>query len=326
MHYAIVYVKVIAINNELKMKENQIEHLRHTARKLIRELGMLELEPENTQKTPAHWHALIEVSKTPGITISELGRLLLMSISTISRLVKSLVKNGFLDLGEGKDKREKSLFLSDEGQLEIHKINAFSDSKIRGAFDFLTDEEIPQIIHALSKYGEALEKSRTMREEIKIMTLSTSRTIRKQIVNMISDIQKKEFLIPITIETNSGVLKAEEEYYYNHSYNFWYAVNAEGKVVGSIGLKKINNQYGEIKKLFVIKEYRSKGVAQKLMDTLLKASFKHQFKFLILGTVDKFHAAHKFYTKYGFDQVSQKDLPKEFETNPLDNLFFRRQN
>ena len=306
------------------MKDKQTEVLRSSARKLVRELGMLDLEPDNAQKTPAHWHALIEVAKNQGITISELGRILLMSISTISRLIKSLVKNGFLDLKEGKDKRGKSLFLTNKGEAEVRKINAFSDSKISGAFEFLTDEDINQIIRAIIKYGDALEKSRVVREEVKIVTLSTSRTIRKQIVNMISDIQSKEFLIPITTETNAGVLKAEEEFYYNNSYNFWYAVNAEGKILGSIGLKKINREYGEIKKLFVIKEYRSKEVAQKLMDTLLKAASKHKFKFLILGTVDKLQAAHKFYAKYGFTLVKQKDLPSGFEKNPLDNLFFRR--
>lgn len=306
------------------MKQKQIEALRYSARKLIRELGMLELDPESPQKTPGHWHALIEVAKEPGITISELGHLLLMSVSTISRVVKSLVKNKFLDLKEGHDKREKSLFLTGRGQEEIRKINTFSDSKIRGAFEFLTDEETKQIILAITKYGEALEKSRLMREEVKIVTLSTSRTIRKQVVKMISDIQKEEFLIPITNETNAGVLKAEEEYYYNNSYNFWYAVNDEGKILGSIGLKKINKEYGEIKKLFVIKEYRGKGVAQKLMNTLLKAASRHKFKILVLGTVDKLHAAHKFYTKYGFTQISQNDLPPGFEINPLDSLFFRR--
>lgn len=306
------------------MKGKQIEALRHSARKLIRELGMLELDPKNSGKTPGYWHALIEVSKSPGITISELGHLLLMSISTISRLVKSLAKNGLLNLQESDDKREKSVFLTNRGEIEIRKINAFSDSKISGAFEFLNDEEVHQIINAITKYGEALEKSRGMRERIKIATLSTSRTIRKQIVNMISGIQEKEFLIPITKETNSCVLKAEEEFYYDNSYNFWYAVNDEGKILGSIGLKKINIRYGEIKKFFVIKEYRGKGVAQKLMTTLLKAALKHKFAFLVLGTMDKFHAAQKFYAKYGFNLINQKDLPPEFKVNSFDNVFFRK--
>ncbi|HEV8052842.1 MAG TPA: helix-turn-helix domain-containing GNAT family N-acetyltransferase [Parachlamydiaceae bacterium] len=307
------------------MREVRIDELRHTARKLIRELGMLEVDPKNSQKTPGDWHALLEVAKHPGITISELGRLLLMSISTISRLVKSLDKNGFLILKEGNDKREKSLFLTDIGEGEVRKINEFSDSKIRGAFEFLSDEEIHQIINAIAKYGEALEKGRVMREEIKIVTLSTSRTIRKQIVNMISDIQENEFLIPITKETNSGILKAEEEFYYNNSYNFWYAVNKEGKILGSIGLKKNSDHYGEIKKLFVIKDYRGKGVAQKLMNTLLKAASKHKFDFLILGTIDKLLAAHKFYSKCGFTLISQSELPSGFEINLFDNLFFRKE-
>ena len=120
----------------------------------------------------------------------------------------------------------------------------------------------------------------------------------------------------------TGILKAEEEYYYDNSYNFWYAVNDAGKIVGSVGLKKIDACYGEIKKLFVVKEYRGKGVAQKLMNTLFKAASKHQFEFLILGTVDKLHAAHKFYAKYGFTLMLQQDLPYGFERNPLDTLFF----
>lgn len=306
------------------MKEKQIELLRSVSRKLVRELGMLQVEPENSQKTPGHWHTLIEVAKKPGITISELGRLLLLSISTISRIVKFLTKNGYVEVKEGEDRREKSLFLTKEGLQEIQKIDAVSDAKIIGAFEFLTDLEIGQIINGITRYGAALEKSRQMRDSVKIVTLSTSRTLRKQIVKMISDIQKKEFLIPITPEINAGILKAENEYYYYNSYNFWYAVNEEGKILGSIGLKRVNSRIGQVKKMFVIKEYRSKGVAQKLMNTLLKAAVKHQFKELLLGTTEKFHAAHKFYAKCGFTPIGKKELPREFEKNPFECLFLKK--
>lgn len=300
-----------------------IDKLRHCSRKLVRELGMLELNKNNVEETPGHWHALIEISKEPGITISQLGNLLLFSLSTMSRVVKSLVKNGFVNFLEGNDKREKYLYLTDKGLDEIKKIDAFSQSKICGAFEFLTKPEIKHIIDAISKYSEALEKSRSMREDIKIVTLSTSRTIRKQIINMIENIQKNEFAISINDTINLCVLRAEEEFYYEHTYNFWYAVDSNGKILGSIGLKKIDDQYGEIKKFFVIKEYRGKGVAQKLMSTLLKAASKHKFKFLILGTVDKLLAAHKFYNKHGFKQIASKDLPDKFERCVVDTVFFK---
>jgi len=304
------------------MDSKQIESLRHSSRKLIRELGMLELSQENSSENPSNWHALIEISKDPGITISKLGHLLLMSNSKISRLVKSLEENKLLELQQGQDKREKYLYLSSNGELEIKKINNFSKEKISGALDFLDSEEITQIIKAINKYSNALEKNRLIDEQVKISTLSTSRTLRQQIINMIEKIQKSEFLIPITDEINACILKAEKDFYYNNSYNFWYATNAKGEIIGSIGLKKINNRYAEIKKFFVTPKYRGRGVAQQLMQTLVNAAMKHHFNFLFLGTVDRLKAAQKFYIKCGFTPIKKSELPSGFEICPLDEVFF----
>ncbi|HVV67744.1 MAG TPA: helix-turn-helix domain-containing GNAT family N-acetyltransferase [Gammaproteobacteria bacterium] len=305
------------------MKVTQIETLREVSRKLVRELGILQVDQLDSNMTPGHWHALIEINRVSDITISNLAELLLMSVSKMSRIVKYLEKNDWIELKAGIDKREKYLHTTLKGKSEIKKIDKFSISKVSGAFEFLDDSEMLKIIEAISKYSAALEKSRLKKEQIKIATLSTSRPLRQQIVSMISNIQKNEFSIPISKETNAGILKAEQEYYYNNSYNFWYAVDEQGKIIGSIGLKKIDAKTGEVKKFFVTSEYRGKGVAQKLMDTLLKASVKHGFRCLYLGTVSKLHAAQKFYQKYGFKSISRQDLPENFEICPLDSRFFK---
>ncbi len=44
---------------------------------------------------------------------------------------------------------------------------------------------------------------------------------------------------------------------------------------------------------------------------------------LYLGTVDKLHAAHRFYEKYGFSRISEKELSADFHKCPLDTLFFK---
>ncbi len=305
------------------MKTKYIDPLRLESRILIRELGLLQLNNANSEVSPGHWHALIEISREPGTTISKLGQQLLMSVSTISRLVSSLTRHGFLILQAGNDKREKYLRLTNKGQSEIQKIDAFSNSKIKGAFELLTSEEIDQIITSISIYSHALEKSRMIRENVTVATLPTSRTVRKQIVNMIADIQANEFQIPITDEINLCVLRAEADFYYGQSYNFWYATDDKGRIIGSIGLKKVDNQHAEVKKFFVTKEYRGKGVAQKLLETLLKAASKHQFDFLVLGTVDTLKAAHRFYNKYGFELIEQKNLPGKFDVCHLDTVFFK---
>lgn len=302
---------------------NVIENLRQAARKLVRELGVLQLNMSRTNRTPQHWHALIEIKNEPNITIANLGHLLLLTPSNMSRIVSALVKEGLVDVGSGVDKREKYLQITAKGNQELHHIDEFSVTKVKEALEYLTVEDQQQIIAAMQKYADALYRSRSMRDKVKIHTLSTSRVLRKQIISMIESIQKQEFSIPVTEEINIGILKAENEYYFNHSCNFWYAVDDEGKIIGSIGLKKINKHDGEIKKFFVAKSYRGKGVARRLLSTLLTAAVKHRFSHLYLGTVDVLHAAKRFYEKSGFVRIPAAKLPAEFIKCELDTLFFK---
>jgi DNA-binding MarR family transcriptional regulator/N-acetylglutamate synthase-like GNAT family acetyltransferase len=300
-----------------------IQLLRHSARKLIRELGVLELDKANLNRTPQHWHALIEIMNTPNITLAKLGHLLLLPPSTMSRVINNLLKEKMIMTTTGSDKREKYLSITPKGLAEIKLIDDFSHQKIIRALKFLTEEDQHDIIMGIQKYADALEKSRLLSEQIKIHTLSTSRALRKQIINMISNIQINEFSIPITDDINAGILKAEEEYYFNQSYNFWYAVDNTGNMIGSIGLKKIDDHTGELKKFFVHQNYRGKGLAKKLLATLFKAAHKHQFKYLYLGTVDILKAAHRFYEKSGFTRITENKLPANFSKCRLDTLFFK---
>lgn len=305
------------------MNRDHINKLRQSSRKLIRELGMLQIDKANSHRTPRHWHSLIEIAKEPGITISKLGQILLLSTSATSRMITALQRDDLVHLKDGIDKREKYLYLTKKGLAEIEYIDEFSDSKIIRAFELLTKEDQEHIISGIEKYADALEKSRIQKNDIKIHTLSTSRALRKQIISMIETIQIDEFSLPITPDINASILKAEQDFYFNNSYNFWYAIDKNGKIIGSIGLKKINKTTAEIKKFFVEKNYRGKGIAQKLMQSLLDAAIKHQFKTLYLGTVAALKAAQRFYKKNGFIQISKNQLPTQFELCPLDTNFFK---
>ena len=305
------------------MNQDQIEELRYASRKLVRELGMLQLNHE--KQTPSHWHALIEISRSPGITISQLSSLLLLSASNMSRVVGALLKEELVTFQDGLDRREKRILLTKKGEQEIKIIDQFSNSKIVGAFAHLSSKEQDQIVSSIEKYANALETSRISQEEIKIgiHTLSTSRTLRRQVVGLIEGIQKGEYSIKIDPDANSCVMRAEEDFCYNHSCNFWYAVDQKGEIVGSIGLKKIDAKCGEMKKFFVHKEYRGKGVAQKLFATLMEAAVKHRFSWIYLGTIEELKAAQKFYKKCGFIQIPKSQLPKQYMAFPLDNVFFK---
>lgn len=302
--------------------KNQIESLRFCSRKLLRELGILGIE-DQTDFSPGHWHALIEIDQEPGITISKLRTLLIMSLSRISRITKALLNEGLVESNPGADKREKYLHITPLGKKALKRIDEYSRKKIEGAFEYMNEQEIRALIESIEKYAGALEKSRLFAEQVKIATLSTSRTIRKQIISMIENIQRNEFSIQVSESANLCILKAEENYYFNKTYNFWYAVDESGKIIGSIGLRQIDEETGQVKKFFVAKEYRGKGIAQKLMESMRKAALKHGFHTLYLGTVDVLKAAHKFYDKAGFERIAKTELPNGFELIPVDTVFFK---
>lgn len=306
------------------MKNDRVNALRHASRKLVRELGLLQLDKSLGKLLPQHCHALVEIEHELGISVSKLSELLVLSVSATSRLVQALIKRNLVEPQESQDRREKSLFLTENGKAELKKIDVYSNEKVEGAFSFLSLEEQEAIIKAIERYSEALEKSRNAARSIKIHTLSTSRPLRRQIVAMVEEIQKVEFEIPVTDEVNASVLRAEEAYYYNNSYNFWYATNEQGTIIGCIGLQKIDETNGQLVKLFVDKRYRGKGVAQKLIATLIKAAKKHGLTTIWLGTVEKLHGAQKFYTKCGFTKVMESRLPKGFHRCHLDLLFYSR--
>ncbi|MBA4749773.1 MAG: MarR family transcriptional regulator [Alphaproteobacteria bacterium] len=305
------------------MKKNTVPLLREVSRKLVRELGLLNLDALPFKHLTQHWHTLIEIGKKPDINSSEIAALLLLSPSTTSRLITSLCKEDLVSAREGRlDRREKTLALTTKGQEALNYIDAFSDKKIQGAFAFLTEDEQTYILSAINLYANALEKSRKIGDQIKIHTLSTSRTLRRQVVAMIEDIQTHELGLNLPVGLNDSILKAERVYHYKNRTHFWYALDESGKIVGSIGLGFLEDGIGELKKFFVAKEYRRQGLGRRLFATLLKGAKRSGIKTVYLGTVEGLEDARRFYQKVGFSAIAQSTLPLSFSVCPLDTLFF----
>src|SRR6185312_8966735 len=100
------------------------------------------------------------------------------------------------------------------------------------------------------------------------------------------------------------------------------------RVVGSIGLVDIGNHQVALKKMFVASEYRGRisGAAQMLMETALRWCSAKGVKEIYLGTAEQLHAAHRFYEKTGFEEVTVSELPLAFPRVSVDTKFYRRKN
>src|SRR5262249_55502229 len=114
--------------------------------------------------------------------------------------------------------------------------------------------------------------------------------------------------------------------FYRHGCgDFWVALD-EGEVVGTIALLDIGNGQAALRKMFVRAEYRGagRGVAARLLEALLASCREHRVREIYLGTTAKFLAAHRFYGKNGFQEITRAELPERFPVIPVDTKFFRR--
>ncbi len=143
------------------------------------------------------------------------------------------------------------------------------------------------------------------------------------ILNLIVNIQQKEFGIPITAEDQPDLCRIEE-FYRKGKGNFWVGI-LDGKVIGTISLLDIGNEQAALRKMFVDKNYRGETyqVAFRLLDTLLKWAGSKRIKEIYLGTTSRFLAAHRFYEKNGFKEIPKTALPDSFPIMKVDTKFYK---
>lgn len=146
-----------------------------------------------------------------------------------------------------------------------------------------------------------------------------------EIVDLILNIQQKEFNVPITLEDQPDLLDIENFYF--KSGGTFLGAFIDDKLVGTIALVKFNDEAAAIRKMFVKKEFRGKefAIAQHLLEQLIAYSEENGIKNLYLGTVTILQAALRFYEKNNFITISKEALPDDFPIMKPDNVFCQLQ-
>ena len=146
--------------------------------------------------------------------------------------------------------------------------------------------------------------------------------LQESLIEMILEIQQKEFQIPIT-RADQPDLAAIPRFYQQKNGNFCLALS-DGQIVGSVGLLDIGNQQVALRKMFVKAGFRGgeHGTAQRLLQTTTAWAEQKGITDIFLGTTDKFLAAHRFYEKNGFVRIDKTDLPTTFPVMQVDTVFY----
>lgn len=163
----------------------------------------------------------------------------------------------------------------------------------------------------------------TISNNCAIQILPYQPSFQAEIENLVLPIQQHEFGVAITREEQPDLLNIKDTFQSNNG-NFWVAISND-KVVGTIGLVDIGERAGALKKMFVHKNFRGKehGVSKLLIDAAKQWCTEKGIRTIFLGTVSQMLAAHRFYEKNGFIEITIPQLPESFPLVHVDTKFYR---
>lgn len=143
------------------LSKDEINLLRHHARSMVRELGLLNDAYFNIGVTLAERHLLIELSTSQYPTVGEIAEHLLIDKSTASRLIAKAVKKGYVNYSTDKnDKRKRFLQLTALGKETLNAFEPIAFNQTKEALMTLSAEEVETVYRGMELYARGLKNSR----------------------------------------------------------------------------------------------------------------------------------------------------------------------
>jgi N-acetylglutamate synthase-like GNAT family acetyltransferase len=146
---------------------------------------------------------------------------------------------------------------------------------------------------------------------------------QSEVESLIEQIQVGEFSIFIN-DSQRKELRSIPESFQKDKGNYWVALFNE-RVIGTIAVIDIGHNAFELRDVFLHKDYHGKGTgyAKQLLDTIFAWCQEHEVRVIFLGTTLKFVAAHRFYEKNGFVEISRSEMPPYCKPMDCDEKFYR---
>jgi DNA-binding MarR family transcriptional regulator/L-amino acid N-acyltransferase YncA len=306
------------------LSKDEINQLRQDARSVVRELGLLNDAYFNIGVTLAERHLLIELAHREAPTMSEIGDILLLEKSTVSRLIAKAAKKGYIKCVTDKDdKRKRMIHITKKGIRTYHTIEPIAFDQTKEALATLNPHEIKKVYDGVSLYAKGLKNSRLkqsgvepQKNKIQKMPDILNQFSKMGLTFSLYEQKDEEGLYQIfkeVVETGTQFLyesSSREEFhlqFFNPEGKVYVCRTFDGEVIGGFYLKP--NYSGRSSHIanagYMVKEsYRGKGIGSLLVQASLHLTKSQGFHALQYNMVLSNNTlAIKLYEKLGFSII-----------------------
>ncbi len=148
-----------------------IDDVRAASRQMVRELGFMDATVAETDYPPSAVHTILEIGIRGPMTAMQLGDVLHLEKSSVSRMVRKLIENGELkETVDLDDARIKPLSLTAKGRRTLSALHEFGRHQVVGALAPLSKAEQRIVRDGLMLYARALQAMRSAEDELESVT------------------------------------------------------------------------------------------------------------------------------------------------------------
>lgn len=285
------------------ISNEEVDLLRHNARNVVRELGLLNDAYFDIGVTLAERHLLIELCVCLYPTVSEIAERLLLDKSTASRLISKAVKKGYVKYSSDEnDKRKRFLQFTEKGKEILNAFEPIAFNQTKEALLSLTDEEIETVYQGIALYAKGLKISR-FRNKVTITQIVQQDNAK--LAHLFADIHKKQH--PFV----SGEQKKDFEWIdlfetYQQKGFSYFVMKMESKIVGGAGIAPYHStdiSSCELGKICLRPDTTNFGFEKLLIDYCIKEAKKLGYAECYVDIGKEFVLSADFFERQGFQFI-----------------------
>lgn len=307
-----------------------IADIRASSRQLVRELGFLNQTLAGSGLPASAVHALIEIAKSRDITARDLRDILLLEKSSVSRMLKSLIRKGLIEeFPSARDSRVKYLHLTQQGHVRHRVISNSAESQIVEALSPLPSAAHKDIVTGLRSYANALTSSRMATEpSAHLPPAAINSGYAPGVVGRITEMHGTFYakLAGFGNEFENKVASELAEFTarLNSPCNLLLRAESGGRVVGSIAIdgEDLGNNLAHLRWFIMDESMQGAGIGKILIARALEFCDRMDFSATHLWTFRGLDGARHLYESHGF-ALEEEYQGDQWGTEVLEQKFIR---
>ncbi len=287
--------------------EAQVQPIREAARQLVRELHLLDTRYCIEGFSFSECHLLTELDRLGQASAKELGDILVLEKSTMSRLVNGLRKRGCIESRDDPaDGRRRLLRLTNQGRAGVARVHEAARAQVLGALGFIADSDVGPVVEGLQRYADGLKYLR-LNQDLHIRPIK--RSDHAIVANIIRDVMTEYGAVGPEYSIVDPEVDAMYQAYQEKGDVFYVVDSHAGghrEVLGCAGiaaLKGGDKETCELQKMYFRPALRGTGTGTRLLRILLDDARRLGYRQCYLETLDRMEAARRLYLKHGFRAI-----------------------